>query len=430
MVNSKNVAFKVNKQTPSNGPPPQAYGTVINCRKPSGKRALRGEKEVKSQRVRLTKIAGIDDQDLERKRKRDDTSEDLQLRDGFSSSFSYSVHQSTNLAVAIRQPQDDPQPQVIKPTKLRRGRVLSKGVDIDCWHTILSFSDPAQLLELRTKISSCYRFLRDYPMLWKHSRTYYYRGTLPDPPSELTEFQYAHLRHGHGCMSCRTPSTRKTYWAFVRRWCKTCLQAKTIKEHDALAMFVDDSGEDISFLKKCLPAGIFDSWGNFVGVGPATTHSLKTVYLTSDIQKLVVEYKEAKKRHGASWTTELPLWTAAKVKVVQERQEFARLMELWEDSTRQTKSCKHSEKKAARRTYFVWRASQMSPPISVRELELCPSYRRAIAIPKEPNMISWLQLKPKLEKEVADFRAKGGPSNPLPGYSMSGSSTPSLDFHF
>jgi hypothetical protein len=423
MVNSKNVAFKVNKQTPSNGPPPQAYGTVINCRKPGGKRALRAEKEVRSQRVRLTKIADAELPDG--KRKRGNEREGDLHSSGPVLPNDDPVRGSFSMAMSTRQPSPE-KPQVYRPTKFRRGKVLSKGVDIDCWHTILSFSDPAQLLELRTKISSCYRFLRDYPMLWKHSRTNYYRDTLPDPPSELTEFQYAHLRHGHGCMSCGTRSTRKTYWAFLRRWCKKCLQSKTIKEHDAQALFKDENGDDISFIQKCLPSGIFDSWGNFVGVGPATTHSLKTVYLASDVHKLIAEFLEEMKTNSAA----VPAWTEAKVKVVDERHEFARKMELWEDATRQSKSSKHSEKKAARRTFFLWKASELSPPISVREVELCASYRRAVAIPKEPNMTSWLQLKPKLEKEVADLRAKGTPPPVLPMYSASGTSTPSTDFRY
>jgi hypothetical protein len=405
MVNSKNVAFRVNKQTPWTGPPPQAYGTVINCRKPGGKRALGGETEVKSQRVRLSKIDGSEDQDAKRKRG-DEGVGHLQLREGVLP-VGVLAHE-TGLALSARQSSPTPQPQVYKPTKLRRGKTSSKGVDIDCWHTILSFSDPAQLLELRTKISSCYRFLRDYPMLWKHSRTYYFHGTLPDPPAELTEFQYAHLRHGYGCMRCGTRTTRKTYWAFLRRWCKVCLQLRTIKEHDAMALFKNEKGEDISYIRKCLPSGIFDSWGNFVGVGPATTHSLKTVYLTSEIQQLVADFVAETKSNDGSEPVDMTNWIAAKVKVVNERHEFARKMELWEDMARQSTSSKHSGKKAARKTFFVWKASLLSPPMSLREVESCPSYRRAIAIPKEPNMTSWLLLKPKLEKEVAELRAKGG----------------------
>lgn len=432
MVNSKNVAFKVNKQTPTNGPPPQAYGTVINCRKPGGKRAQRGEKEVKSQRVRLTKIPGIDDADKKRKREGNDPNDeangDAKCRVlamiGPGSAVAVSTASAERPFATASQ-----RPHLPKPTKFRRGKTLSKGVDLDCWFTILSFSDPAQLLEMRSKIASCYRFLRDNPMLWKHSRNYYYGGSLPEPPSELTEFQYAHLRHGHGCMSCGTPSTRKTYWAFLRRWCKTCLQSKTIKENDAMPLFKDANGEDISFIQKCLPSGIFDSWGNFVGVGPANTHSLKTVYLASDVNKIVAEFNKESTDNRISWHAEMRTWVANKVKLVEERREFARQMELWEDSTRQSKSFEYHEKKQARKVYFIEKASQLTPPISLREMESCPSYRRAIAIPKDPNMTSWLQLKPKLEKEAADIKAKGGAPHQSSLFSTPGSSTPNTDLY-
>ncbi|KAF2256350.1 hypothetical protein BU26DRAFT_513183 [Trematosphaeria pertusa] len=426
MVNSKNVAFKVNKQTPTSAAPPQAYGTVINCRKPGGKRALKEEKEVKSRRVRLAKVSGAEEWDRKRKRADDPIHEDVANPRPKKLAVSNRDPASSS-ALAIRErPFAPPRPQLHKPTKFRRGKALAKGVDLDCWFTILSFSDPAQLLEMRAKIASCYRFLRDNPKLWEHSRNYYYGGTLPDPPSELTEFQYAHLRHGHGCMACGTPSTRKTYWAFLRRWCKTCLQSKTIKEQDAMDMFKDANGEDISFISKCLPAGIFDSWGNFVGVGPANAHSLKTVYLYSDVKKLVDDFVKESRDNYVSWHAEMRTWISNRVKVVEERREFARKMELWEDATRQSKSFDYHEKKQARKLFFVDKAAQLVPPISLMEMECCPSYRRAIAIPKDPNMTSWLQLKPKLEKEAATLKSRGGPRE-RGLYSLSESSTPSID---
>ena len=301
--------------------------------------------------------------------------------------------------------------QQLKPTRFRRGAILQKGIDLDSWFTILRFSDPAQLLEMRTKIASCYRFLRDNPTLWKHSRSYHYGDDLPDPPSELTEFQYAHLRHGLGCMSCGIPSTRKTYWAFLRRWCKNCLQAKTIKEQNAMTYFKDENGEDISFLQKCLPSGTYDSWGNFHGVGPAHTHALKTVYLLADVQELVADFKRDSKEDPATWHTEMRTWMADRTKIVEERRAFARKIELWEEMTRSSKSFDHQGKKDARRRFFIEKAKKLDPPITLREMMDCPSYKRAIAIPKEPSMASWLQLQPKLTKEAADLRANPAQGN-------------------
>ncbi|KAH6639516.1 hypothetical protein C7974DRAFT_388680 [Boeremia exigua] len=422
MVNVKNVAFKVNKQTPVSQTPPQAYGTVINCRKPGGKRAFKEMKEVRSHSVPLTNVSGS------KKRKRDD-----RKSEGLQSQIEFITSSPANAQAALAALRRNDQPLItqkmkqVKPTRFRKGKVLEKGFDLDTWFTILTFSDPAQLLEMRQRIPSCYRFLRNNPMLWVHSRNNHYGDDMPEPPSDLDEFQYAHLRHGHGCMSCGAPSTRKTYWAFLRRWCKTCLQSKTVKEHDALIIMRNAGVDDVSFLRKCLPSGVFDSWGNFVGVGPASTHSLKTIYLLSEVQKLEAEVRDAAALHPETWSAEVRSRMAQKFVHVDERRAFARKMELWEEATRSNKANDYSAKKAARKAYFEHKASQLDLPISLKEMEGCPSYRRAIAIPKDPNNTSWQQLKPKLEKEAAELRlGRCTPESRLgtTSASASGTSTP------
>ncbi|KAF1928554.1 uncharacterized protein M421DRAFT_100880 [Didymella exigua CBS 183.55] len=423
MVNVKNVAFKVNKQTPISQTPPQAYGTVINCRKPGGKRAFKELKEVRSHSVPLTNVSGT------KKRKRDGRkSEEFQNHADFLTSAPANAQAALAAMREATQPLITQKLKQVKPTRFRKGKVLEKGFDLDTWWTILTFSDPAQLLEMRQKIPSCYRFLRNNPMLWVHSRTNLYGDDMPEPPSDLDEFQYAHLRHGHGCMSCGAPSTRKTYWAFLRRWCKTCLQSKTVKEHDALISMRDVGIEDVTFLRKCLPSGVFDSWGNFVGVGPASTHSLKTIYLLSEVNKLQCEVRAAAELYPDTWSAELRPRMAQKFAMVDERRAFARKMELWEEATRNSKASDYQAKKAARKVYFEDRASKLDPPIGLKEMEACPSYRRAVAIPKDPNNTSWQQLKPKLEMEAAELRlGRATPETRLgtASASASGTSTPS-----
>jgi hypothetical protein len=202
-----------------------------------------------------------------------------------------------------------------------------------------------------------------------------------------------------------------------------------------MVMLRGPDGEDLPFLANCLPSGIFDSWGNFVGVGPATTHALKTVFLLSDVRKIVTEYLDFKAQHEVMRAEDLHAWIVARTELVEERKAFAHKMEAWEETIRNERSYDYSAKKSARKTYFQQKASELTPAISVREMECCPSYRRAIAIPKEPNNTSWLQLKPKLEKEAAELKAKGGPPedrarvSSTPGMT-SGTSTPirSMDF--
>jgi len=421
MVNVKNVAFKVNKQTPVSQAPPQAYGTVINCRKPGGKRSFREFKEVRSHSVPLTNVSGT-------KRKRNERkSEELQGQIDFGTSTPANAHVAPAALRHNDQPLITQRLKQVKPTRFRKGKILEKGVDLDIWWTILTFSDPGQLLEMRQKIPSCYRFLKSNPMLWVHSRNNHYGEDMPEPPSNLDEFQYAHLRHGHGCMACGAPSTRKTYWAFLRRWCKTCLQSKTVKEHDALIIMRSAGIDDMTFLRKCLPSGVFDSWGNFVGVGPASTHSLKTIYLLSEVQKLGGEIRNAAALQPADWSNDVRSRMAQKFVLVDERRAFARKMELWEEATRSNKASDYQAKKAARKAYFQKEAWQLDSPIGLREMEACPSYRRAVAIPKDPNNTSWQQLRPKLEKEVAELRlGRSTPETRLgtTSASASGTSTP------
>ncbi|KAF2652468.1 hypothetical protein K491DRAFT_718898 [Lophiostoma macrostomum CBS 122681] len=430
MVNAKNVAFKVDKQNPSGALPSQPFATVINCRKPGGRRSEKDVGEVKSRQVPLSKVPGSAPKPKRKRKVVHDEGEDHESGSNRPQKASKPETTTSVSDILTKMPLACPsqKPQLPKPTKFRRGKAVARGPDVDCWFTILTFSDPAQLLEMRGKIALCYRFLRDHPNLWKRSRSFYYGDTLPDPPAEINEFQYADLRHGHACMSCRTPSTRKTYWSFLRRWCKSCLLAKTVKEQETANLFRDQNGEDISFLQKCLSAGSIDSWGNFIGPGPTHNPSNKTIYLRSDIETIVEEFIRESQANHATWHAEMRTWMANKTKAMEERREFASKMKDWEEVTRNSKSTQHQWKKDARRHYYIEKAKQLSPPMTVSELEGCPAYRRAVLIPKEPNMTSWLALKPKLEKEVAQARLQAAVRDcaSLTSYSSSsGVSTPS-----
>jgi hypothetical protein len=290
-----------------------------------------------------------------------------------------------------------------KPTSSRGSNSSLKNINLDCLFIIISFMSPAQLLEMRSKIALCYRFLRDHTMLWKYSRHYHYGLDMPDPPSGLTEFQFAQLRHGRGCMSCGAPNTRKTYWAFLRRMCHLCLTSKVIKHHEAVSLLKGTNGQDLSFLCDSLHTGILDSWGNFIGVGLASKHARKTVYLRSDVLGIFTDYNTEYRKSvfdadkTPSWTAK---WLAAKIKKVEERRTFAIKIEQWEKTQLLCKTSENSGRKSRRKHFYKEKASQLTPPINAEELEACPSYRRAITIPKEPNDISWGQLRAKIIRET------------------------------
>lgn len=422
MVNAKNVAFKVDKQTPTQGPPTQPFATVINCRKGSKKRAAARNEEVKSQQVPLKRIPGFPA--VKRKRTGDDES-----AEGAASGLPKMARDDLSIA-----PNASRAAQRIKPTKLRRGVIVETYIDGDVWVNILRFMKPNQLFEMRNQLAYVFRICHKYPKIWEYSRKYHHGDDLPDPPAELTEFEYSDLRHGHSCMSCGTRSTRKTYWAFLRRWCKSCLQSRIIREPEAIALLQDQNAEDMADLQKCLPSAILDSWGNFVGVGPARSNSLKTVYLQSDVQKLVADFNQESQANHATWHAEKRTWFTERKNVVNSRREFARAMEIWEEIARASKSYDYQGKKDARKLYYLNKVRELTPPLRSHialQIDLCPAFQRAVAIPKNPTMSSWLQLKPKLEQWAAEFEENGNNNpSPIPSTGLStpsGTPTPIMD---
>lgn len=161
----------------------------------------------------------------------------------------------------------------------------------------------------------------------------------------------------------------------------------------------DKNGNKIASLRSCIPSATIDSWGNFVGAGPAMFPHHKTVFLRSDVDSILHEYESNLDPDSADWEEQLEKFNHEKSEYVEERQEFAKKLQDWEESVRQTKKATNQTNKEARRAYFIEKAASLYPPMPKDILERCPSYKRSVAIPKEPNMTAWVQLKPKVEAE-------------------------------
>ncbi|KAF2745625.1 hypothetical protein M011DRAFT_405900 [Sporormia fimetaria CBS 119925] len=398
MVNCKRVAFKVSQQAPVKEKPSVS---VINCRKPGRPRR---DVEPKSQQMPLATIITLPGQ-----RKRSltgDCSEDA------SPTSPKRPRTETRPPFPVQNPK--PQNQI---AKLRADRPLKTPVCPDILSVILDFTPPAQVFEMRKKLLPVYYAVKHHPKIWENCRKYH-MPKLPDPPPSLgiTEFQYADLRHGQGCQRCRTKQTRKTYWIFLRRWCRKCL-AEKLCERGTAERFLRESGisnEDINVFIECLPSGIIDSWDNFVGHGPShTPGAFKTHYVQSDVLALIAGYRTAregaaKRDNLANWYSESREWLARKKEQAMERRAFAQQMWKLEEETRQDKAMSNKHIKLQRKEDYCKRALELTPPIPEQELEKLPSFKRAIAIPKPPHNSSWLQLKPKLEREVQELRRVGG----------------------
>lgn len=114
------------------------------------------------------------------------------------------------------------------PTKLRQDRPVMARIPIDVWQTILGFCKPAFLLKAR-QVSSSFKTALSFDSAWKTARLRMYGRDHPDPPTGISEMQYADLLTGVGCQSrdCEG-KPRRTYWAFQRRWCEPCLAQNVV----------------------------------------------------------------------------------------------------------------------------------------------------------------------------------------------------------
>ena len=112
------------------------------------------------------------------------------------------------------------------PTRFQKNHPVKALVNIDVWENILLFCSPDLLLKARTVSSTFRSVLKDDSLIWKKARIKHFGPDMPDPPSGLSEPQYADLLTRIGCQThgCESTRTRKTYWAFQKRLCIGCFQ--------------------------------------------------------------------------------------------------------------------------------------------------------------------------------------------------------------
>lgn len=425
----KQLQFKVNRQAAERSEVPQPFTTVLNCRQPKSKRGVErnpGE-EIRSERVPLFRVGEGSPQDTKRKRSADNGPDgDLVLEP--ESKDTCEPPTKRRLFATHR-----PTP---KPKLLGKGRIRAAETYIcdDVWHIIIGHLDPAQLFTFYKESAFFHRKLKEFTHLWKINRINHYGQEIPSPPQELTEFQYSDLLHGRSCQHCRSKAnTRKAYWAFLRRWCTTCLHEQTIEMKDVWQRIRNVDGFPQQLLGTCLKTALSDSWGNYLGVnaGNASLHmsrpssAVKVLYLRSELEALVEAFIESKDSIPPATSDpnedEPPLAPAMKVFVEEKRahverlREFALNMEAWEVIKRTRKSTENKSRKDARREYFMEQALKLklNPPVSRAEIERSSAFKSSIAISKWPNNSAWQSLRPKLEKDISESRKvnlPGGPS--------------------
>lgn len=119
------------------------------------------------------------------------------------------------------------QKKLVGPTRLRKNKPVAADVHMDIWELILPYC-PLRFLFTARNVNKHFQERLAYSSLWKKCRIQNYGTDMPDPLPGMMEWDYANLVEGLGCMSCQNKRTRKTYWAFQKRWCAKCLVKNTI----------------------------------------------------------------------------------------------------------------------------------------------------------------------------------------------------------
>lgn len=117
-----------------------------------------------------------------------------------------------------------------RQTHLRTNRPVQTPVIDDAWCIIFENSPPSFLMEAYVTGSRFYRMLQ-HTSLWRTARHKTYGLDHPDPPHNMTEYQYADLLSGVGCQAygCLNRQARTVYWAYQRRWCDKCVIRLTVE---------------------------------------------------------------------------------------------------------------------------------------------------------------------------------------------------------
>lgn len=115
----------------------------------------------------------------------------------------------------------------VGPTRLRKNKPVVADVHMDIWELILPYC-PLRFLFTARNINKIFRERLGYASLWKKCRIQNYGTDMPEPLMGMKEWDYADLVEGLGCMGCQNKRTRKTYWAFQKRWCAKCLEKNTV----------------------------------------------------------------------------------------------------------------------------------------------------------------------------------------------------------
>ncbi|GME26842.1 hypothetical protein GTA08_BOTSDO01057 [Neofusicoccum parvum] len=292
------------------------------------------------------------------------------------------------------------------PTRIRKDRRVQTPVYDDVWKRIFELSDPAMLFTYE-KVNKAFRgALTTYSHIWKNSMIDHFGEELPETPKDLQDRQYADLLSGQGCMSCREPKARKTYWAFLRRWCTKCFSEKVIKQEDCFAINRKFPG-----ILECIPCATVDSWNHYSYAGwgdengRSTASGNQPVFLKDDVSAIAAAYEEflgtleldemtdeEKDEKRTEWIKERK---EKSKEVMDERLEIDKFEKKWIAA----RAAKSVDLKNMRKEFIIRKAKDLDPPMREEVLKLIPAFQENIKINKEFKTEKfWKVLMPKLEE--------------------------------
>ena len=293
------------------------------------------------------------------------------------------------------------------PTILRTSNPVKTVINMDAWRCIFEFCPVDFLLNAR-KVCSGFREALSGPNIWQTARFNTLGPTHPACPPQLTEMQYADLLTGLGCQSrgCGNKKARKTYWAFERRWCESCLHQNVLDNEGADKLLASYAPH----YRHCVPQAVFDSWKHYQWVGtpqdmPSWARPQAFTapgYLVSALNTLKAE-ADAFTAPAADGTvkdqTEISAFFQTKRTANDKKVETLKAVEDWEKEEEKKRNEWHKVVKAQRADFYADMAAKMDEPIERAELEVMDCFKRAVNINRPATERSWKLLEDKIKKE-------------------------------
>ena len=163
-------------------------------------------------------------------------------------------------------------------------------------------------------------------------------------------------------------------------------------------------------LLGCLPKAHFDSWGRYGYAGEYVDEDIPTWvsrasayhvrYSRSSYENLLGSLDELKRKDADTQTA----WWTNEVQTMKRKLKQIQVIEGFMHGVKVSKQNRAKTLREERESFFVQRAENLLPPLSLNALKKISKFDASLAIPKPPTERSWRLLLPKLcdERKAAE----------------------------